>query len=659
MKPKDTPEICKSPKETFQRSFTITKGIERVRAGDDDAPDTYEFKLSSDEPAEVWRNEFETLGHEPGEVRMDWVGSGNAPLLWMHDKCRQIGVIESARLESGFLVVSVRFGDSGLAQEKKKDVDSGILRNVSVGYRVLSWESEKEEDGKWFYRVTDWEPLEASLVTVPADKTVGFGRSESFRNLRLSGADGRGDSPGRSQSITTTENTMGKETNIDLDKERAEAVAHERKRVSAIQEAASNTKGYDLAGIADECIREGHSVEKFNELALAHIRQQSPKLNQADIGASEKEQRRYSLSNVMEGIVNGDLEQRAAYELEVSDELKKRMGKNGSSVAIPHDVLLRSWIPKDPSVAARWADTFGISRRDLQSVTLSGAGQTNTVSNVVETELLDEMFVYSLREGNALLTLGVNMIPGLVGDAEIPVELLNAEFHWVGEHEEPDEGDYRLGKVPLVFKTLGARIPFTRRAGKQSTPAIEGLLTRSLRIGSGLALERTIYSGAGTATEPQGILNTPGVGAVVSGGTYSRDVLVDLRASLGVANAATGPAVLLTSEHAAAEFVKTKTDPGSGIFVAEYSADDPTRIKTSIGTGYITNLLPSTGAGDPATVALFGKPSSVYAGLWGTMEIDVDKTSDRNVGGTTLRVWLDADVAVPQPACWSAITDLS
>ncbi|POC04906.1 phage capsid protein, partial [Vibrio vulnificus] len=49
--------------------------------------------------------------------------------------------------------------------------------HVSIGYIVHEMVLEKDEDGTRTYRVTDWEPFEQSFVTVPADPTVGVGRS--------------------------------------------------------------------------------------------------------------------------------------------------------------------------------------------------------------------------------------------------------------------------------------------------------------------------------------------------------------------------------------------------------------------------------------------------------------------------------------------------
>jgi hypothetical protein len=61
-------------------------------------------------------------------------------------------------------------------------VDDGILVNVSTGYRVHEMVLEKQSDSGDTYRVTDWEPLEASLVGIPADPTVGVGRSAPRSN---------------------------------------------------------------------------------------------------------------------------------------------------------------------------------------------------------------------------------------------------------------------------------------------------------------------------------------------------------------------------------------------------------------------------------------------------------------------------------------------
>jgi len=641
--------------EILQRSLSI-ESFEKKRMDGDDSPEVYEFKLSSEAEVEVWRNEVEVLSHGAGAVRLDFLASGNAPLLWMHDRNDPRGVIASARVENGFVIVGVRFGESDKAQELKRDVDSGITKNVSVGYRVHSYKlEESREDGVEVYRADDWEPLEASFVTIPADKSVGMGRS---RSLKESLSEDDSATPSKEQSRQPSK-TMSEIKDppkaIDLEKERGDAassaVATERKRMAAIREITAKTKipGVNLSDVAERALSDETSIEAFRAEVLDLIQSNAPKLNQIDLGSSKKDQKRYSIQNVMNGIRDGNLHKVAAYEMEVSEELKERMGKGGNTVAIPHDVLLRGWIPRNEQALAVMAHNYGMSQRDIQAVTLNGAGQTNSAANIVDTELMDEMFAYSLRETSSLLDSGVTIIPGLVGDVEIPVELLDVAFAWVGEDAEPAEGDYSTGKVGLSFKTLAAQIPFTRQADKQTMPGIENLLLRNVRIGAGLGLASALFSGSGSSGVPEGILNTTGVGSVDTNAATTRDVLVDLEIALGVANVSGEAATFLNTALAGA-FAKTKVDAGSGQFVGRYRRGQRRVLETEIGDLNIDNLV-------PADTIIHGVPSSLVAGMWGTLEVGVDTSTKAATGGKVIRVFLDADCCIPQPAHWVVGTD--
>lgn len=651
-KPADKTEFRKGKDQIFHRSLPI-ENVERTRE-EDGSPASYTFRLSSETPVEFWSNEFEVLEHSAKAVRMDWIGSGNAPALWMHDRRSPVGIIESARIVKKSLEVTVRFGSSELAESTRKDVEAGIIKNVSVGYRIHSWNLESSEDGVDTYRVTDWEPQEGSFVTIPADKTVGVGRSESLRCL-LSGATAENEEePQRSQEpkprtmpATTTDE---KPPRIDEGELRSAGAKEERERAAGINQICERTKGYDLEKLRTEALENGTSLEVFRSSVLDEIQRQAPKLNQADMGVSQKDAKRYSIAKVMEGLRNGNLAQVATHELEVSEEIKRRSGKGGDTVAIPIDVALRGWIPKNERALQAFAATLGVSTRDLQSVTLTGAGQSSTVSNIVETELLDELFVYSLREESALLEAGVTIIPGLVGNVEIPVELLNPEFYWVGEDEEPTEGQYGLGKVGLNFHTLAGQIPFTRQADKQSVPGIENLLIRSCRKGASLGLAKALYSGTGVGDVPRGILNTAGIGDVVAGGAYSRNVLIDLEVALGNSNV-TGESASFTNTTAAGGFAKTPVSADSDRFLGKYARGRRKLLETEIGDIHIDNLV-------PANTIIHGVPSSLLVGMWGAMELGVDTATKAPTGGKVIRVFLDADCVVPQPANWAVCDDL-
>ncbi len=152
---------------------------------------TVELSFSSEEPYERYWG-IEILGHDLSEVRLGRLNNAGA-LLMDHNTRDQIGVIEKAWIDSATRKARalVRFGKSVRATEILQDVIDGIRRNVSVSYEIMKMKLMKTEkvDGAEeavdTYRVTDWEPLEVSLVSVPADATVGVGRSSDKQEKEI------------------------------------------------------------------------------------------------------------------------------------------------------------------------------------------------------------------------------------------------------------------------------------------------------------------------------------------------------------------------------------------------------------------------------------------------------------------------------------------
>lgn len=132
---------------------------------------------------EPWFGEpyYEELSLDPAHVRMERLLNG-APLLNSHradDLADVVGVVESASLQGDKGLATVRFAkDDPAAEAVFRKVRDGIVRNVSVGYRVHKLERIEAEDGKPpVYLATDWEPYEISMVPMGADAGAGV-RSE-------------------------------------------------------------------------------------------------------------------------------------------------------------------------------------------------------------------------------------------------------------------------------------------------------------------------------------------------------------------------------------------------------------------------------------------------------------------------------------------------
>lgn len=155
------------------------RSIEIERAAVDSESRTVALSFSSEAPVEQydWDGRYyEILDHSKTSVQLDRLKSA-APLLMDHNRRDQVGVVEEATIgEDRKGRAKVRFSTSARGEEIFQDVKTGIRRLVSVGYRVYELVTEKIEGEVETLRAMRWEPFEISIVSVPADTTVGVGR---------------------------------------------------------------------------------------------------------------------------------------------------------------------------------------------------------------------------------------------------------------------------------------------------------------------------------------------------------------------------------------------------------------------------------------------------------------------------------------------------
>jgi len=106
------------------------------------------------------------LSLDQGHVRLGRLEG--APVLDSHGDAsirNQIGVVERAWVQDGRLLARLRFSDRADVEPIWNDIRTGIVRNISIG--ALVYKREKQQDGSFV--ATDWEPMEISVVPVPAD----------------------------------------------------------------------------------------------------------------------------------------------------------------------------------------------------------------------------------------------------------------------------------------------------------------------------------------------------------------------------------------------------------------------------------------------------------------------------------------------------------
>nr|DAV96172.1 MAG TPA: major capsid protein [Caudoviricetes sp.] len=164
--------------KNFVREIAIS-GIRQVSSEDDTK--TIELSFSSEEPYQRWYDHTEVLDHKGVQLdRLNEIGV----VLYNHNRDKVIGKVKKAWVEDNRGLAVIELDDDEFSTEIYKKVESGTLKGVSVGYSIDTWEEVKagKESTDGFagpcYIARRWTPYEISIVSIPADGTVGVGRSE-------------------------------------------------------------------------------------------------------------------------------------------------------------------------------------------------------------------------------------------------------------------------------------------------------------------------------------------------------------------------------------------------------------------------------------------------------------------------------------------------
>lgn len=157
--------------------------------GDGDDSRKFILSFSSEEPYErYWGSEI--LDHAEGAIdltRLNTIGV----VLFNHKRDYVVGKIVRAWIENERGCAEIEFDNDADSELIYQKVKNGTLKGVSVGYQIESIEevtaNKTSADGRFTgpcYIARKWQPYEISIVSVPADETVGVGRDAEFINLQ-------------------------------------------------------------------------------------------------------------------------------------------------------------------------------------------------------------------------------------------------------------------------------------------------------------------------------------------------------------------------------------------------------------------------------------------------------------------------------------------
>jgi HK97 family phage major capsid protein/HK97 family phage prohead protease len=535
---------------------------------------TVELSFSSEEPVQRFFG-FEILDHGPGSADLSRLNAGGA-LLVDHDTSDQVGVVERAEIGADRRGrAKVRFGNSTRANEIFQDVKDGIRRLVSVGYRIRKMVTEKVEEDVETLRAMSWTPLEISLVSVPADITVGVGRAndkQEFETIieRKNMNEEKIETPPKAEDQT-----------ILLGGARDAGALAERKRVNEINAIALRLRGKvpEIEKMAREAAEADTTVEQFRSQALAAMPDVQPVRAARPLDVSPKDLMRYSITRAINRHMAGKMD---GIERELDDEMTLKIGSRASGFWLPGEVLAqRSFI----------------------------AGTGTLGGMIVSTPTDGSQFVEMLRNRAKVAALGARII-NLDSPVQIPRQAGAGSSNWVGETVAATLSTGNFEQITLTPLGVSAFQQYGKQLLATSNPSIDTLIRDDINMIIGLAVDKAALHGSG-GSQPTGLAGTTGVNtvalsanALALGNATAYPAMVSLETLISSDNADVANMAYLMNAAARGSlkgvprFASTDTPVWEDNQVNGYRAEVTQQIATNLTTGTATTICTAVFFGD-------------------------------------------------------------
>jgi len=668
----------------FKRSIRVDA---RAAKKSDSGDLVISIAFASEEPHKRWWG-VEILDHASSSVRLDRLNDG-ASLLFNHNPNDLRGVhvpgsvgIDKDRVLRGDvrITAATQAGRDTIAL-----VESGVLTKASIGYRIFKviqqttkkdgTKRSREIDGALFqrmiqahdddlssfqralddaippleggamfersaddeadvYRIVDWEPYENSLVTIPADVTVGVGRSAAHTPAEIATPKEARMAEGASV-IENNPATAAAQAALGRGATQEQIVAYENRRISGIdslvrvnnidqaQRDLWVTSGTQLDGVADDLVK------------ILEVRGKSAP-QRARLGLSAREAESFSIRKAIYGCAMQNWKD-AGLEAECSRELANKLGRHveNNRFLVPYEIQERA------HALDRGDTEYSLNKRDLTVASGSGGGFLVATQNMG--------FVELLRNRSVLFNMGARRLAGLKDNITIPKQTGAASVTWLAnESSTVGEGNQTFAQIAMTPKTVGGYTEISRQLLIQSSPEVEGLVMLDLATVVALAIDLAGLNGSGASGQPTGILQTSGIGSVTGTSLDYADI-IEFQSDVFAGNALVDASGYVTTG-AVAGLLKQRVK-----FSSTASPLWDGRLEKANVDGYqgmASNQMPT------ATM-LFGDFGQVIVGEWGVLEIETNQAANFQAGIIGVRALASVDIAVRYATAFSAASSIT
>lgn len=648
----------------------VRKALEEfVRAAE---PEDVSMAISSETPIDDgWG--LEILDHSADGCDMSYAERG-LPLrvtdsTYSHEPGEQVGILEHCAIGADrVLRGKARFSRSQRAQEIRRDVLDGIRPHLSVGGRRLGTMSTEKKDGTTVTR-TKWQPVEATIVPVPADLEVGVGRSareaadRSAERSQASAAAPKAEERTVSDDAAAqaAKNGGGTGTAVEIEGSEAAKIVRIAKQEGALDEVPA-------------WLEKGMGYEEVCTLLVERRKTGGPVIQQPGVELTDKERKDY---NIARGILamadRSEGKKTSSFETELHEELEKKLPAGVKR----HGGLLI------PTVTSKETSLWLQRRQQFQRGEISRAG-LDSATSTKGTELKFNVpgeFLVALRNKMIVMEAGAELMGGLVGPIVFPYQNGVGTATWVGENPGTDVADSNLllTTYTLSPKTLQSSTSYSRQLLAQSSYDVDAMVRNDLALIMAIEIDRAALEGSGASNQPTGVFNVAGVDTTSQvGGTNGANPtlgnMIGLETVTANNNADVFPGLAYITTPGIRGRLKQTYPSGSTIGVPVWTAPgeqalgaDSLQAGGSRTQGEVNgypawasqNVAHGLTKGTATTAAhvFFGPWSQLVVGDWGMFELIVDPYRLKKQGMIELTTFQMIGIVLKYPAGFAIMPD--
>lgn len=569
-----------------------------------------------------------------GEENVDLSRLNNkGAVLFNHDRDKLIGAVVEAHMDSDRVGrATLKISNVGLGSEMWSMIEEGILSHVSIGYNIYDYRM----DGNNIF-VTNFEIYEISLVTVPADETVGIGRSLGDDNFAEELSEAHED-----ESLNSTENTIEEERLMEeqegIEETRLDNEAYDIKETLEVDnDSNGGVANIELSdGELEELVskrpdllkklQQGIEPDQLNSNEPSEVEdvrelesESDPEMEEPEVDAGEEERKRELTSIGL--VLNVDVSEAIENGISITD-FKRSLNTNNKSPNVKDNKMEKSVINGLIRQAAE-GKPFDGTRLEVPASQLRATSTSPTTGGALVKEVYVDSYIDVLRANSVFAQLPIQTYSGLEGEGNLVLPKLSSDFtamfDFIAEGADSPSVDANFEKIVLSPKTFSGSVPLTRVLVKSADTA-ERYVQDAMVRGAGLKLEKEILTDIVTAA-PSKTLTA----------AITQEDVQEALAELATANIRIDSVVAIVHPQTAAVLRSTLVGSNTAAKYMIAGFKEQAILCDSVMVIESTQVA--------AGQIIFGDFSNVILASWGGLTVDRDDTTLRASQGIVLRTF--------------------